>query len=132
MASELILHHYDFSNFSEKIRLVLGLKELSWRSVEIAARGHGRFEPMTAEEAIQVAANADPIAPLPSEKLDGDPSMGEAVEITPTDYGRANPSVGTLVSIDALRMSLEHANERTGRMNVHFPRFGYRVRAVSG
>ncbi|MGR8949736.1 MAG: glutathione S-transferase family protein [Gammaproteobacteria bacterium] len=33
--SGLILHHYDFSNFSEKIRLIFGLKELSWLSVEI-------------------------------------------------------------------------------------------------
>ncbi len=34
---ELILHHYDFSNFSEKVRLVLGLKGLSWQSVQIPA-----------------------------------------------------------------------------------------------
>jgi glutathione S-transferase len=30
---ELILHHYDFSPFSEKIRLIFGIKDLSWRSV---------------------------------------------------------------------------------------------------
>lgn len=30
---ELILHHYDPSPFSEKVRLVFGLKRLSWRSV---------------------------------------------------------------------------------------------------
>ena len=35
MATELILHHYDFSSYSEKVRLVLGLKGLTWRSVEI-------------------------------------------------------------------------------------------------
>jgi glutathione S-transferase len=35
MPGEIILHHYDFSNYSEKIRLVLGLKGLTWRSVEI-------------------------------------------------------------------------------------------------
>ncbi|NQV20471.1 MAG: glutathione S-transferase N-terminal domain-containing protein, partial [Rhodospirillales bacterium] len=35
--TELILHHYDFSNFSEKVRLVLGLKGLSWQSVQIPA-----------------------------------------------------------------------------------------------
>jgi glutathione S-transferase len=35
MDSGLILHHYDFSSFSEKVRLVLGIKNLSWRSVEI-------------------------------------------------------------------------------------------------
>lgn len=29
----LILHHYDFSPFAEKIRLVFGLKRLHWRSV---------------------------------------------------------------------------------------------------
>lgn len=28
-----ILHHYDFSSFAEKIRLVFGLKRLSWHSV---------------------------------------------------------------------------------------------------
>ena len=33
--SELILHHYDFSNFAEKIRLALGFKGLSWRGVTI-------------------------------------------------------------------------------------------------
>lgn len=35
--AELILHHYDISSFSEKIRLVMGLKSLSWRSVIIPA-----------------------------------------------------------------------------------------------
>jgi glutathione S-transferase len=31
--TDLILHHYDFSPFSEKVRLVFGLKGLAWRSV---------------------------------------------------------------------------------------------------
>jgi glutathione S-transferase len=30
----LILHHYDFSNFAEKARLMLGYKRLAWRGVE--------------------------------------------------------------------------------------------------
>ena len=33
MAAELILHHYQSSPFSEKVRLVLGMKGLAWRSV---------------------------------------------------------------------------------------------------
>ncbi len=33
----LILHHYDFSNFAEKARLMLGFKRLAWRGVEIPA-----------------------------------------------------------------------------------------------
>lgn len=34
-SSEIIVHHYDGSPYSEKIRLLLGLKGLSWRSVQI-------------------------------------------------------------------------------------------------
>ncbi len=30
---ELILHHYDISPYSEKVRLIFGLKRLAWRSV---------------------------------------------------------------------------------------------------
>jgi len=33
MADEIILHHYDASPFSEKVRLLLGLNGLAWRSV---------------------------------------------------------------------------------------------------
>ncbi len=33
--SDLVLHHYPNSPFSEKIRLILGLKELAWKSVVI-------------------------------------------------------------------------------------------------
>jgi len=32
---DLILHHYDTSPFSEKIRLILGFKKLAWRSVTV-------------------------------------------------------------------------------------------------
>jgi glutathione S-transferase len=35
MTTELILHHYDFSNYSEKARLALGYKALDWCSVII-------------------------------------------------------------------------------------------------
>jgi glutathione S-transferase len=33
VGDEIILHHYDASPFSEKVRLMLGLKGLAWRSV---------------------------------------------------------------------------------------------------
>lgn len=98
----------------------------------IATQGHGNPMLMTAHEALEVAACADPLPPLPSQTLDGDPAPGETVSITPTDYGRANPSAGRLVSIDAQRMALQHQNERTGLVTVHFPRFGYSVRRFNG
>jgi glutathione S-transferase len=36
--TDLILHHFDASPFSEKVRLVLGFKQLSWRSVQVPVR----------------------------------------------------------------------------------------------
>ncbi len=33
--SDLILHHYDGSPFSEKVRLILGYKDLAWKSVSV-------------------------------------------------------------------------------------------------
>jgi glutathione S-transferase len=33
--TDVILHHFDNSPFSEKIRLILGFKKLAWRSVEV-------------------------------------------------------------------------------------------------
>lgn len=33
--SDLILHHFDQSPFSEKVRLILGFKKLAWRSVTV-------------------------------------------------------------------------------------------------
>ncbi len=94
----------------------------------IAACGHGNFTPMSAPDAIAIAAGATPEPPLPSEPLEGDPALGATVSIAPLDYGRDNPSIGVLVSIDARRMALQHHNVRTGLVTVHFPRFGYMVR----
>jgi len=34
-SAELILHHFDLSPFSEKLRLVMGFKGLAWRSVKV-------------------------------------------------------------------------------------------------
>ena len=98
----------------------------------VAAHGHGSPTSMTAREALNVAAATEPVPPLPSQTLDGDAPLGATVSITPTDYGRANPSVGKLVAIDAQRMALQHRNERTGLVTVHFPRFGYSVRPLDG
>ena len=33
--SDLILHHYPTSPFAEKVRLILGYKQLAWKSVFI-------------------------------------------------------------------------------------------------
>jgi glutathione S-transferase len=97
----------------------------------VAACGHGSPSPMTALEALAVAAAADPQPPPPSERLEGDPAVGTEVLITPTDTGRANPSSGTLLYIDATRAGLVHRNRRVGVVAVHFPRFRYAIRSAA-
>ncbi|MEQ8234608.1 MAG: glutathione S-transferase family protein [Gammaproteobacteria bacterium] len=61
-AHPLVLHHYDFSNYSEKVRLVLGLKGLAWRSVTIPAWApKPSYTPLTAgyrrTPALQIGAD---------------------------------------------------------------------------
>lgn len=58
----LILHHYDFSNFSEKVRLILGFKGLTWQSVEIPSHlPKPDYTPLTAgyrrTPALQIGAD---------------------------------------------------------------------------
>ena len=36
-APPIILHHFDQSPFSEKIRLIFGLKKIAWTSVRISS-----------------------------------------------------------------------------------------------
>jgi len=96
----------------------------------VAAGGHGSPTPMSAPEALDIAAAAKPLPPLPSEALEGDPAVGSEVSITPIDTGRANSSTGVLTYIDATRAGLLHHKDRVGEVVVHFPRFGYRVRTI--
>ena len=35
MSTDLILHHYDQSPFSEKVRILFGMKQVAWKSVKI-------------------------------------------------------------------------------------------------
>ena len=96
----------------------------------IAAGGHGSFTPMSALEALDIAAAAKPLPRLRSEALEGDPAVGSEVSITPIDTGRTNSSSGVLAYIDATRAGLLHRNDRVGEVVVHFPRFGYRVQTI--
>jgi glutathione S-transferase len=98
----------------------------------VASHGHGIFTPMTALEALGVAAASIPVAPRPSEVLEGDPALATEVFVTPTDTGRANSSSGTLAYIDAARVGILHRNDRVGEVAIHFPRFAYRVRPIDG
>lgn len=90
-----ILHHYDFSHYAEKVRLVLGLKGLAWQSVIIPAWApKPDYTPLTAgyrrTPALQCGADVycdthlivdvlDALAPRPSLYPGPDPARGRAL-----------------------------------------------------
>ena len=90
-----ILHHYDFSHYAEKVRLVLGLKGLAWQSVTIPAWApKPDYTPLTAgyrrTPALQCGADVycdthlivevlEALAPEPSLYPGPDPARGRAL-----------------------------------------------------
>lgn len=91
--------------------------------------GHGQSRPMSAAEALAVAAAASPEPVQPSQPFAEDPPLGTTVRIRADDYGR-DPVEGKLVCIDAEGMAVGRRDAAFGDVVVHFPRLGYEIRAV--
>jgi len=86
-------------------------------------------EPMTGQQALDVAAASTP-APVAHAASDlPDIPVGALVDVGPTDYG-VMPSRGELVHCDTARIVISRDHDRTGRVNVHFPRHGFGVTRV--
>jgi glutathione S-transferase len=97
------------------------------------AFGHGTPTDMTADEAIALAAGAQPAA-LTYDSVSPDASgltLGQQVSVAPEMLGHGTAVQGTLVGINAQRLTLALHNERVGDVHVHFPRVGYRIRTVN-
>ena len=150
--SDLILHHYPMSPFAEKVRLILGFKQLPWRSVLIppvmpkpdvvALTGGYRKTPV-----LQVGADiycdtaliarllesrqptpslypaTAPLAPLLAQWADG--TLFHTVAAT--DYG-SDPVAGTLVGLSTDEVVVRRQDARAGTVHVHFPRFGFQIK----
>lgn len=88
------------------------------------AFGAKKGEPMTGAEALKAAADSTP-APVANgtSDLPGIP-VGTLVDAGPTDYG-VMPSRGALLRCDTATIVIGREHERTGRVNVHFPRHGF-------
>lgn len=89
------------------------------------AFGHGRKRRLGSDEAIAIAA-AGGHAPVGVELGLGF-EAGAEVTVTPSDYGR-DPVAGTLVGLSADEVVLARADERAGRVHVHFPRIGFQIK----
>lgn len=89
--------------------------------------GHGQVEKMKSPQAIDIA-RATPAAPLPpgeGDEVDGC-AVGDAVTVAATDYG-VDPVMGQLLSTASDEIVIAREDPRAGRVQVHFPRIGYRL-----
>lgn len=93
--------------------------------VRMTAIGHGHVMPMTSDEALALARTS---TPLPSRAgASTGFEVGDAIVVTPTDYA-ADDVTGSLVSITDREVVLAREDDRAGRVHVHFPRIGFRVK----
>lgn len=99
---------------------------LTWAD-RIAAIGHGRRSPMSAQQALDVARDATSIARVTADPQDPNGrKLGETVTVTPDDTGR-DPVVGELVASDAHEIVIRRSDREIGEVCVHFPRAGFVV-----
>jgi glutathione S-transferase len=99
---------------------------LSWFD-RIRAFGHGQGTPLASSEALAVARTSQPRVRTPVESRLERFNLGDNVEIAAADYGR-EPSAGRLVHVAPDELCIERADERAGRVVVHFPRIGFRLK----
>jgi glutathione S-transferase len=84
---------------------------------------------MTGAAALEVALASTPVVVEAVNDLD-DIALGATVDVGPTDYG-VMPSRGALVKCDVSEIVIRRAHERTGEVQVHFPRLGFGVSAAA-
>jgi glutathione S-transferase len=91
------------------------------------AIGHCSATEMSSAEALGVAASAGTHAPTIVEPGLGF-EAGQAVTVAATDYG-IDPVAGTLVGLSLNESVLSRSDARAGTVHVHFPRFGFHIKA---
>lgn len=88
--------------------------------------GHGEATEATAQAALQHALESEPSTPdLAQVELYG-VAPGDAVAVTPTDYGRV-PVTGTLVAASAAEVVISRSDDQAGELMNHFPNVGFQI-----
>lgn len=93
---------------------------------QISEFGHGNVTESTGEQALEAGSRAEPTCPPISNSLPEGYSLGEAVQVTPVDYGRI-PVAGTLTAWSRDEIVVTREDSRAGRVMVHFPSAGFEV-----
>ena len=79
-----------------------------------------------AEEALAHAKELDPVLPALESLAVPGAAIGDAVQVTPTDYGKV-PVTGTLVAASSFELVLEREAPEVNRVMTHFPNIGFTV-----
>jgi len=102
----------------------------------VEAIGHGPMTQLTPDDAIAMAAAAEPQPPGANLLIDSafqdDHAipLGSRVTITPESFGN-EATEGELIAATRTHYSLRREDARAGPVHVHFPRLGYVLRAAS-
>ncbi len=102
---------------------------LEWMD-RVAAFGHGASTVLSSEDAVAIAAAAEPLPAgqnwLVDSAFQDDHriALGERVVITPVTFG-PEPTEGELIAATRTHYSLRRVDPRAGTVHVHFPRIGY-------
>lgn len=86
------------------------------------AFGHGTPTPVSPEQALDLARNAEP-APIPT----AEQTAPRPASVEPSDYAR-DPTAGTLVAESTRGWVLAREHARIGTVHVHFPKASFRIR----
>ena len=100
---------------------------LAWMQ-RIAAFGHGGLKEMDGQVALDVAKDTQPTTgEKQGQTLSSGPTIGDAVEVLPIDYG-FQPTAGTLVVNSLEEIAVKRSDDQVGDVVVHFPRLGFQVK----
>ena len=94
----------------------------------VAEIGHGEMSQLTADDAILRAAECEPDDQQHDDSNDPQGlTVGMPVIVSPDLDGGEQPVEGNVVAADSERVIVRRTDPDIGNINVHFPRFGYRI-----
>ena len=109
--TEIILHHYPTSPFSEKIRLISGYKKLAWKLVIIPS-----IVPKPDVVTLTGGYRKTPINRCGY-------LLRQRFDFRPTGK-HSSTTEGELLSVTTNEYILRRVDERAGTLHVHFPHVG--------
>ena len=108
-------------------RLVAEAPALAAWFARIDALGHGNPTPLSADDALRIAAETEPATVAAGDPTDPNGAKpGDRVTVTPDDYA-LDPVAGDIVALSADEIAIRRRDPQVGEIVVHFPRAGFRV-----